>query len=177
MAALDEAAVRVPVNAVAPPGQPATVVATVVLELADGASLRPSLWRTGGGAWAVVLLVAGLAALATWWGPARRWQAQHGLLLQALQPQAAPGAAARVPVDVLADAGAAGPLAPALEALAQGDAQLARAQAAVHSYAQELLAMDFDASLQARIATIVQRVDAPGALPPPVASAPPSVHD
>lgn len=43
LAALDEAAVRVPVNAVAPPGQPATVVATVVLELADGASLRPSL--------------------------------------------------------------------------------------------------------------------------------------
>ena len=147
LAAPNEAAVRVPVNAVAPPGQPATVVATVVLELADGASLRPSLWRTGGGAWAVVLLVAGLAALATWWGPARRWQAQHGLLLQALQPQAAPGDVARVPVDVLADVGGAGPLAPALEALAQGDAQLARAQAAVHSYAQELLAMDFDASL------------------------------
>ena len=99
------------------------------------------------------LLVLALALLAGWLaarGPGQRLERQRQQLQAGL-------AGAPLPADTataLPHPGHGG-MARALHALAAGQQQLQEQEAAVHSYAQELLAVDFDQRLQAPVAAIV----------------------
>lgn len=120
-----------------------------------GASLRGGLGRVLPRVALVVVGLALAAALAAAFGPGARLEAQRRLALARLR---------QPPVGELPapeGAGADGPQA-VLEALAHGDEQQRAAQAALHAYARELLAMDFDGQLRAPIERILRQ-----AVPPP----------
>ncbi|MBP6598212.1 MAG: hypothetical protein KA216_02030 [Giesbergeria sp.] len=104
------------------------------------------------------LLVLAMGLLAGWLaarGPGQRLERQRQQLLAGLDGVPLP------PDTVLPDPSHGG-MARALLALAQGQQQRQEQEAAVQTYAQELLAVDFEQRLQAPIAAIVASQPSPG---------------
>ena len=96
-----------------------------------------------------VLLAALLAAMASYLGPARRWQQRQQLLLARLQDGQSLQVRDRAPSDALDQS---------LQALAIAQERVREAQAGVTAYAQELLAVDFDQKLRPALAQLVPQV-------------------
>ena len=117
------------------------------------------------------LLVLALALLAGWLaarGPGQQLESQRQQLQAALDRAPDSGASPDSPLlaDTALPALHHGGMARALHALAAGQLQRQEQEAAVRSYAQELLAVDFDQLLQAPVARIVASTPAPPAPPP-----------
>lgn len=107
------------------------------------------------------LLVLAMGLLAGWLaarGPGQRLERQRQQLLAGLDGlNSVP-----LPPDTVLSDPSHGGMARALLALAQGQQQLQEQEAAVQTYAQELLAVDFEQRLQAPIAAIVASQPSPG---------------
>lgn len=137
----EAAAVRVPI--------PVAGAGSVAVGLASGGAAESgSLARAAWCSAAAVLLLALCAGLGAALGPGARLERQRRELLARLHPGAAPAPHTGL-------AGTDG-LHPALQALAQGDADADAAREAVHAYAQELLAIDFEGQMRAEVERIVQ---------------------
>lgn len=93
-----------------------------------------------------VLLLALLAAVLAFYGPGTRWQRRHKQLLAGLTQEQIVPVRDRLSNDALEQA---------LQTLAQAQQQQMDAQLALNDYARELLAVDFDQRMRARIAAVV----------------------
>ncbi len=129
-------------------------VASVVVMTAP-AALRPGLRSAYG---LCALLVLAMALLSGWLaarGPGQRLERQRQQLLAGLS-------GVPLPPDTALPEPSHGGMARALLALAEGQHQLQEQEAALQTYAQELLAVDFEQHLQAPIAAIVASQPPPG---------------
>lgn len=93
-----------------------------------------------------VLLFALLAAALAFYGPGTRWQRRHDQLLAGLMQGQVVPVSDRLSSDALEQA---------LQTLAQAQQQQADTQQALNDYARELLAVDFDQRMRARITAVV----------------------
>jgi len=156
----DGGRVAVPIPAPAAPAASSAADAAggkVAVAILGSATAAPaSLLRAAWLAAAAVLALALAAGLAAAFGPGARLERQRRELLARLHPGLHPDShsgAQPMPHTGLASEDG---LRPALQALAQGDADAQAAREAVQAYAQELLAIDFDGQMRAGIERIVR---------------------
>lgn len=124
------------------------VVAGMGSSTATSASLLRATWLSA----AAVLALALAAGLAAAFGPGARLERQRRELLAWLYPDSHSGEQPALYATLASEDG----LRPALQALAQGDADVQAAREAVQAYAQELRAIDFDGQMRAGIERIVR---------------------
>lgn len=142
-------ALRVPISTAADTA-PAGFVVVDMQSMAvwQGGLAQPG-WLAALTVWAVALACAVLAA----WGPGARLEAQRRSIVAALQP--GQGQALSTALPHSPDMGDG--LQPVLELLAQQASAQRAAHEALHAYAQELLSMDFDGHMRARIERVLHQ--------------------